>query len=209
MKFTALYNSRPTSRNGLADGGFDRVLGEAVPAQLPRRFRRAPSRSARARGAHRLGLERAEGLLDRLCVEAALLQVEADRLVPPATACEGLSADDGQASVVDVADPLEGVERLVPLGRVDPCLRQPFVELVPRAVVAAKRTRCELDRIPVRQVPWRPCAQRPRAQRPLARAPRSPRRLLRAAGGGLRSPAPAAPGPGSPAGSPARRRGAP
>ncbi len=199
MKFPHSTTHAPPPATALADGGFDRALGEAVPAELRSCFRGATEPHGECPSPHRLGLERGDGRVDRFCLDAPLLEVEADRLVPPPPPREGLSASGGQACVVEIADPLEGVECLVPLGLADPCFRQALVELVPGTIVAAKSTRGELDGVPVRQV----------RRRPLARAPRSPRRPPPAAGGGRRSPAPAARASESPAGSPARHRGAP
>src|SRR5262249_20553852 len=66
---------------------------------------------------------------DQLTIEAAAVEVPADRLVPVAALCEGAGARPRQATVVDVTERPHRLDRLEPSVRVDSPSSQVLGEL--------------------------------------------------------------------------------
>ena len=77
--------------------------------------------------------------------DPAPLEVVADQRVARAAGGELLRPRAGEALVVHVADPLERLERLLPLGRPHAALREARVELRGRPVAVAQRAERLLD----------------------------------------------------------------
>jgi hypothetical protein len=150
-------------RKQLAERGFERLGGEALSLQLTGHLGRPSERRHEPPRPLRLALEPTERGRRGLLVDAVGLEVDADRLVPISPPGERRCTRRGVPAVVDVADALEGLERVDPSVGIDAGAFQPLVDLPPRPVAMPERLRGDVERVGV-------CV-RPRQSLPLGREP--------------------------------------
>jgi hypothetical protein len=141
-----LYRSACVRRN-LPHRRFHRILRESLSREVGSRLARPSQASRQHPGPPGLGLEAGERGCTRLAPDAVALEVLANPLVPVSATRERCRTGEGEPLVIDVADALECLERVGPVGVLYPGLRQPVVDLAARAVAVAQRRRGDLDRV--------------------------------------------------------------
>jgi hypothetical protein len=123
----------------------ERVCTESARGQVPSGLDASAALLRDPRRAFPLGLECIERSLDMFRGDPPSLEIVADQGVAGATGGELLRPRAGEALVVDVADPLERLERLLPLRRADAVPLETSSELGGRAVAEAQRPERLLD----------------------------------------------------------------
>ena len=130
-----LYNSVGVAANLVAEHPssrrLDRILPKAFPPQERCRPRAGPQPGDQSGRPISLGLESRERLGGCSRLDAVPPQEVPDSLVAVPSLGEGGSPCPGVAAVVEVADPLERLERLGPPGVVDAGPGEPLVKLPP------------------------------------------------------------------------------
>jgi len=124
-----LYNSGVEFRNVTCQRRGDRLPAEPLPCKLRSRSRAAAESPDELAGAQILRLELGERRYRHLRRDAVTLEIAADRLVavPPSRKRGG--PGDRESPVVEIAEPLERLERISPRSRVEARLREPVVDL--------------------------------------------------------------------------------
>ena len=126
-----LYNPARSFRNVESESRLERVCSEPFPGEVGARLGAAPEALDRGSGTCHFRLQSGDCLTDRLGRHSVLGQIELDPFVPIPTLGERLRTGAGEPLVVDVADALEGVERVGSPVFVDPRAREAILDLAP------------------------------------------------------------------------------
>jgi hypothetical protein len=135
-------------RSGLwRNEGRNDILVEAPGGEETRRHRRCSAPRDEPGRALPFGVERGQGCLDPVGVDALAVELEADRRVALATVCEHACALPREALLVEEAEPQELFDDLVRLVRAHPRAQEALAEGSPRVLAPRQRPRCHCERV--------------------------------------------------------------
>ena len=140
------YPRSGLGRNGLAEGGLERLLGEALPGQSAGRAEPATEPGGKGHGPLGLRLERRDRVGHRGNRDAALLEIGANERIPVPPLGQHPCAFACEAALVEIAGGREPAQNLVPALVPDTRPLEQGFQLLRGAVPARERAHRSLER---------------------------------------------------------------